>query len=177
MTELWDIYDENAKPTGEVVERTDAILPAGKYHIVVHIWLYNDKGEVLIQQRAPHVYWMPGKWATTGGSVISGEDSKAGAIREVQEELGITLQPSDLKFISRVKRKSALTDIYVAKTDATLSNMKLEDAVDAVKYVNVMDLHEMIDYGTFVDYMETECYTAQVMQRIFDKVESRKTSL
>ncbi|MBS1683312.1 MAG: NUDIX domain-containing protein [Bacteroidetes bacterium] len=173
MTELWDIYDAAGKPTGEVLERTDDILPAGKYHVVVHIWLYNDKGEVLIQKRAPHVFWMPGKWATTGGSVISGEDSKTGALREVQEELGITLQPSDLKFISRVTRKSAFTDIYVAKTNATLATMKLEDAVDAVKYVNVMDLHEMIDYGHFVDYMETESYTANVMQRIFDKVEKR----
>jgi 8-oxo-dGTP diphosphatase len=173
MQELWDIYDVNGVLTGEVLERTNEILPAGKYHVVVHIWLYNDRGQILIQQRAAHVYWAPGKWATTGGSVISGEKSLAGAIREVEEELGLRVQQSDMHFVARVIRKSAFTDIWMAKTDADINSCKLEDAVAAVRYVTPVELQTMIADGSFVDYTGGEAYTEEIMDEIFAKADMK----
>lgn len=37
-----------------------------------------------------------GKWELTGGGVHKGEDILAGAVREVREETGITLEPTQL---------------------------------------------------------------------------------
>jgi 8-oxo-dGTP pyrophosphatase MutT (NUDIX family) len=43
-----------------------------------------------------------GKLVGAGGKVESGEDARAAAVREVAEELGVTIDPSDLEPISRI---------------------------------------------------------------------------
>ena len=50
--ELWDLYDRDRHPTGEVLERGKPV-PPGRYHLVVHVVIFNSKGEMLIQQRQP----------------------------------------------------------------------------------------------------------------------------
>jgi isopentenyldiphosphate isomerase len=79
-------------------------MPEGCYHLVSIVWIYNSKGELLISQRHPSKPFGL-KWECTGGSVISGEDSLAGAVREVSEELGLTLNPKDGVLIRSVIRE------------------------------------------------------------------------
>ena len=50
--ELWDVYDENRKPLGYTVKREKFDSLNNEYHIVVHIWIKNSKGEYLIQKRS-----------------------------------------------------------------------------------------------------------------------------
>lgn len=50
--ELWDIYDELRCKTGRTHERGN-LLPSGDYHLVIHVWIVNDKGEFLIQKDNP----------------------------------------------------------------------------------------------------------------------------
>ena len=79
--ELWDAYDENRKPLGYTVKREKFDSLNNEYHIVVHIWIKNSKGEYLIQKRSSNK--KEGlKWAWTGGSVLMGENSIDGAIRQ-----------------------------------------------------------------------------------------------
>ena len=49
--ELWDLYTENRTPTGKTLVRGEKV-PAGYYHLVVHVWIQNVKGEYLISQRS-----------------------------------------------------------------------------------------------------------------------------
>ena len=49
--ELWDILDEKGNKTGRTMVRGNRIK-RGDYHLVVHIWAKNEKGEYLIQKRA-----------------------------------------------------------------------------------------------------------------------------
>jgi isopentenyldiphosphate isomerase len=171
MTEIWDIYDASGEKTGTTAERDNGLLPDRQYHIVVHIWLYNTDGELLIQKRADHVYWMPGKWAATGGSVISGEDSLTGAIRETQEELGLALSKDKFQLITRVLRRDSLLDIWVAETSMGIDGYTLEDAVSDIGYVTPSELKEMIADGSFIDYTDGEGYTDHIMQQIFSFAE------
>lgn len=94
MAELWDIVDEHGNRTGRVHERGKPMQP-GDYHLSVSVWIMNGRGEFLISQRAPgpgrHA---AGMWETTGGAAVSGEDAVTAAVREVREELGITLDPA-----------------------------------------------------------------------------------
>ena len=85
--EIWDLYDAQGEKTGKTMIRGEAI-PSGFYHIGVHIWPMNDKGELLIQRRSMGVQWKPGIWAVTGGSAVSGEEPLTAARRELREELG-----------------------------------------------------------------------------------------
>lgn len=93
MKEYWDIRDENGNKTGRVHERGTPMQP-GEYHLSVMVWLVNQKGEFLISRRAAAKN-NAGQWEPTGGSAVAGEESLTAALREVKEELGITLDPEN----------------------------------------------------------------------------------
>ena len=78
--EIWDLYDGCGEKTGRTMVRGEAI-PTGFYHIGVHIWPMNGRGELLIQRRSMSVQWKPGIWAATGGSAVSGEEALCRAAR------------------------------------------------------------------------------------------------
>lgn len=96
--ELWDLYNERWELTGRDHIRGEEI-PQGYYHLVVHIWIRNSKGEYLISQRSADRPTFPLIWECVGGSVTKGEDSLTGALRETQEEVGLTLSPEDGKLV------------------------------------------------------------------------------
>ena len=85
--EVWDLYNERRELVGRDHIRGEEI-PQGCYHLVVHAWIRNPKGEYLMAQRSADRRDFPLMWECVGGSVLKGEDSLAGAIREVQEEVG-----------------------------------------------------------------------------------------
>ena len=85
--ERWDLRDGEGNPPGETMERGEHLKP-GQYHLVVHIWIIDGQGRLLIQKRAAHLKLMPDIWAATGDSPVAGENSQAAASREMREELG-----------------------------------------------------------------------------------------
>lgn len=154
--ELWDILDENGQLTGETVIRGQCIkLKEGQYHRVVHIWIMNDKNEFLIQKRAMTVESMPGMWAVTGGSVVSGEDSKTAALREVEEELGIILDEDKIGKLTCAKRKDNFADVWFIKQNINLEDLKLLEAeVSDAMWADRSTIEDMINNGTFHNYGE-----------------------
>ena len=90
--EIWDLYDESGAVTGRTHVRGEAI-PEGYYHLVVHVWIRNSEGKYLISQRSADRPSHPLLWECVGGSVIAGESSLMGALRETKEEVGIDLSP------------------------------------------------------------------------------------
>ena len=89
--EKWDLYTKYREKTGKEHIRGEKI-PEGFYHLVVHVWIRNCKGEYLISQRAADRPTYPLMWECVGGSVIKGETSLEGAVREVKEEVGLDLE-------------------------------------------------------------------------------------
>ncbi len=155
-TEYWDVLNSNGELTGEKVKRGfSGRLKNGQYHLVVHIWVKNSKGQLLIQKRSPHKHPMAGEWAATGGAVISGETSKKAAIRELKEELGIIVHEDEIYYLGRIKRKANIKDIWWAGVDADTDRLDLqeEEVIDA-KWVTKDELHQMINKGQFHNYGE-----------------------
>lgn len=150
--ELWDILDRYGHSTGRVMVRGDEIQP-GDYHLVVHIWIRNERGEYLIQKRADTVEQWPGIWATTGGSVLAGENSLSGAIREVEEEMGLVLSRSALRLLLRHMRSTAIVDVWyaeVASEDGSGSSPGLE--VSDIMWASKHQIRDMIGRGDFFPY-------------------------
>ena len=112
--ELWDLYNEHRELTGRDHIRGEEV-PQGFYHLVVHIWIRNSKGEYLISQRSADRPAYPLMWECVGGSVTKGEDSLTGALRETKEEVGLTLSPEDgnlvYSVVGRVVNGVKFTDI------------------------------------------------------------------
>lgn len=73
--------------------------------MVVHVWIVNEKGAYLIAQRAADRPTYPLMWECVGGSVIAGETSSEGAVREVREEVVIDLLPESGTLLHSTVRK------------------------------------------------------------------------
>jgi 16S rRNA (adenine1518-N6/adenine1519-N6)-dimethyltransferase len=61
-------------------------------HRAVHIWIFNKKGEILLQKRSMEKDRFPGRWTSSvSGHVDSGETYEHAALREIEEEIGIQI--------------------------------------------------------------------------------------
>lgn len=88
--EIFDIVNEHDevidhKPRSEVHAR-------GLLHRAVHVLVFNSGGEVFLQKRSMKKDRQPGVWdSSTSGHVDSGEDYDACAVRELREEIGLSV--------------------------------------------------------------------------------------
>lgn len=99
--ELFDIVDENGKPTGGIVTRSVAHKD-GIRHRTAHVWIarkVENGWQVLLQKRAETKDSFPGRFDTSSaGHIPAGDEPLESAIRELHEELGIDAKPEQLKF-------------------------------------------------------------------------------
>ena len=151
--ELWDLYDRDRIPTGEIHPRGTP-LPRGRYHMVVHVVIFNTKGEMLIQQRQPFKEGWPNLWdITVGGSAIAGDDSRSAAEREVMEELGLPIDLSDEMPKIILPFDQGFDDIYIITMDVDLSALHLQESeVQAVRWAGMEDIFALMKAGQFLPY-------------------------
>jgi hydrolase, NUDIX family len=84
--EYIDIFDENNNPTGQIKEKEKA-HEEGDFHRTAHVWIVNDKNELLLQKRSANKKSHPNCWDISGaGHIKAGESVIDGAIRELKEE-------------------------------------------------------------------------------------------
>lgn len=97
--ELIDVLDDNGQKTGQVLP-IDAVHKQELWHGVAHIWVYNDKGQILLQLRHPNKSWGGGKWDLAGGGHISASEAPdVAALRELKEELGLDAKLEELELV------------------------------------------------------------------------------
>ena len=88
--EIFPIVDEEGRVTGSAT-RGECHNGSKLLHPVVHLHVFNSKGELYLQKRPEWKDIQPGKWDTAvGGHIDYGETPEDALIREVREELGIT---------------------------------------------------------------------------------------
>ncbi|WP_445385265.1 NUDIX hydrolase [Robiginitalea sp. IMCC44478] len=98
MDERIDIWNKNGTPTGKSTLKSEAHLK-GLFHPTVHIWIYNGRGQVLLQKRSETKKTFPGLWdVSVAGHVAAGEAIEEAALREAKEELGLEMHIADLYF-------------------------------------------------------------------------------
>ncbi len=101
--ELLFVVDENNKPL-DPLPRSEVIAKKLWRRTAGGILIHKPSNTVLCQKRSDTKDERPGFWiAEFGGKSAPGEDSKATAIRELQEELGVSVDASDMVFHSLVK--------------------------------------------------------------------------
>ena len=101
-TEWLDIVDSDDRIIGAAPRAT--VHEKAYMHRAVHIMLCNSAGEVFLQLRSHDKDTNPGLWDTScAGHIDSGESLIVGALRELQEELGIRLSSEALVERSRLR--------------------------------------------------------------------------
>lgn len=94
--EIFDVVDEADQIIGRA---TRSEVHARKLrHRAVHVFVFNEGGKLFIQKRSRNKDSFPGRRdSSASGHLSSGEDYDACAVRELSEELGLTIVADDLK--------------------------------------------------------------------------------
>ena len=158
MIERLDIYDNEKKKTGKIIERKEGLrLGEEEYILAVQCWIINKKREILLTQRKFDKGY-GGMWEPTGGLVISGENSIQGVKRELQEEIGLNISKEDLFLVKEKIEKdencNTFRDVYIVKKDIRLNELQFNDGeVINAQYVTVEKLSHMIDQGESFEWL------------------------
>lgn len=159
--EIWDLYNENRELLEKDHVRGEQ-LPIDGYHLVVHVWIRNSKGEYLISQRSANRPTNPLMWECVDGSVVKGEDSLQGVLREVKEEVGIDLLPekgqvvlSNIKKIEFGKVVNKIVDVWLFEYDGEVDlGNATTDEVAQVAWMNREQIKELFEHNMFVETLE-----------------------
>lgn len=114
--ERFPIVDEEGRVVGAAT-RGECHNGSKLLHPVVHLHVFNSRGEVYLQKRPEWKDIQPGKWDTSvGGHIDYGETPEQALVREVAEELGITdFVPERVgKYVFESRREREL--VYVHRT-------------------------------------------------------------
>lgn len=149
--EYIDIFDENNNPTGEIKEKNLA-HEQGDFHRTAHIWIINDKNELLLQKRSASKKSHPNCWDISGaGHIRAGETVIQGAIRELKEELGVSVKENELEYIATIKstknsKNMEFGYVYLVHLNKEIGEYIFEDEeVQEVKYIYYKDLEKMVE--------------------------------
>jgi isopentenyldiphosphate isomerase len=125
-------------------------------HRVVHVLVFNSKGELLLQKRSMLKNVAPGKWDTSvGGHVEPGESIRNAALREMQEELGITYEPDFLYSYTHTNHyETEIVYTFSCIHDGSVSFNKNE--IEEVRPWSIDDIMHSMDDPTLSDNFKHE---------------------
>ncbi len=142
--EFNDIYDKDRRPTGRLHRRGDR-WRKGEYGLVVCVWVYDGKGNLLLTRRAPKKTYA-GTWENSGGSAQAGETSLQAIARELYEETGIRAQEAEFEFLESGRDNISFYDYYCLQREIPLTEIVLQPGeTDAVQWASFQQVHAMIE--------------------------------
>lgn len=98
MVEYFDIVDESDRIVGRAPRAV--VHRERKWHRVVYVFVFNSRGELFIQLRSNKKDMEPGVWTcSVSGHLSSRETYKEAAIKETEEEIGVSVKPRPLFFM------------------------------------------------------------------------------
>ena len=153
--EIFDLFDDERKPLGKTIERGQK--PGnGENRMVVHISIFNSKGEMLIQQRQSTKRNWANLWdISVGGCVVAGETSQMGAHRELLEELGIEYNFEGVRPHLTINFDNGFDDHYLIEKDIDLKDIVMQEAeVQDFKWASKEEIEKLFKENKFVPYVE-----------------------
>ena len=131
--EYLDVLTPAGEKTGRVKLRSD-VHRDGDWHLSVHVWILNSKGELLMQCRSPKKDIGANKWDISYcGHVRTGSISLETALREGGEELGLDLTAEDLEMLFTATQDKTTSqysdrefnDTYLIRRDVDIASLAL----------------------------------------------------
>jgi isopentenyldiphosphate isomerase len=167
--ELLFVVDKDNKPIRPKTRRETHAK--GYWHRTAHIWIVNRRGEVLCQQRSQLKDRNPGLWEPFfGGHLAPGEEYSEGAIKELNEELGIAVNKKELIYFDTSKSEKAkeFQGVFFHVWNSLTKLLRLEkEEVAQVKWFKISLLKNIMNdqklewvipaYGIkFLSYLEQQ---------------------
>ena len=163
--ELFDICDTDGNPTGETTERSVAHT-LGTIHRTAHTWVVrqsaDDGFEVLLQKRSLRKDSFPGCYdISSAGHIPAGDDYIPSAIRELKEELNVTVQESDLIYCGQVHKDvdsefhrqpfhdHQISNVYLLWLDREAEEFELQtEEIESVRWMDYAQVRGMVASDT-----------------------------
>lgn len=154
--EVFPLVDEAGTVIGKAT-RGECHSGSKLLHPVVHLHVFNSKGELYLQKRPEWKDIQPGKWDTAvGGHIDYGETPEEALIREVGEELGITdFVPERIgQYVFESSREREL--VYVNRTiyDGEIKPSKSE--LDGGRFWTIEEIQNSISKDDLTPNFESE---------------------
>lgn len=161
--EYFDIVNEKGQPSGETVAREIAHRD-GILHRTAHVWVireFNGKIQVLLQKRSMDKDSFPGLYDTSSaGHIPAGDEPLPSALRELEEELGISATQDQLtyagsfriqyekEFHGQMFRDNEVSWVYIYREPVDISQLKLQASeVDEVRWFELDEVCEEIKHS------------------------------
>ena len=154
--EIFPIVDENGNILGQVT-RGHAHDGSKILHPVVHLHVFNSRGELYLQHRPAWKDIQPDKWDTAvGGHIDLGESVGDALKREAREELGITeFTPESLgHYVFESNREKELVYVHRCIYDGPISPSKNE--LSGGRFWSPEEIRSNIGKGIFTPNFENE---------------------
>lgn len=145
--ELLQVFDQNKNMLNESIERSlKKTLSDGKHFMIILIFIEND-GKFLIQKVSNE---KGSEYATTGGHVTFMDDGFTTCKKEVNEELGITLNDEDIEYVDAIDYKNCFCEIYYSSKYIDINDLTLqEEEVESVSWMSEEEIRLLIKNEQF----------------------------
>lgn len=158
-TELVELYDENKVKIEGEYNRYD--LPNNNtYYFAINIWIIIDNKNILIQKRSKHKKIYPNKWECVAGGVLSKETLLDACVREVKEEINLSIDKNNIKEINVLLQKEYryFMHTYMINIDSKM--------LDQIK-INKEEINEykIVDYQTLIKMLENNEFSPSIQKR------------
>ena len=147
MEEYVILVDEDDHPIGQMEKQAAHVTP--HLHRAFSIFIFNSKGELLMQQRALSKYHSPGLWTNTCCSHPRACETLAEATsRRLMEEMGMACEMHEVyTFLYKAPVGEGLTEhefdhVWIGQSD-DMPQINREE-VESWKYMSLKELSEDI---------------------------------
>lgn len=154
--EVFPLVDEEGNVIGSAM-RGECHGGSLLLHPVVHLHVFNGRGEIFLQKRPEWKDIQPGKWDTAvGGHIDYGETPEQALLREAREELGISAFTARRigKYVFASKRERELVYVHETVYDAPLRPSA--DELDGGRFWTMQELCEAIGKDVLTPNFESE---------------------
>ena len=158
LDELLPLVDADGNRIGQARRRE---VHGNPYllHPVVHCLVCDARGGLLLQLRSASKDVQPGRWDTSvGGHVGVDEAVESAVVREIEEEIGVRVEFSDLRFLHRYVMKSAVESELVHTFATTHPGpFRAEPGdIDALRFWKIDEIQTALGSGQFTPNFEEE---------------------
>ena len=115
---------------------------------ITAIWITDENGHILLQQRKLTKKYNPGKWGpAVSGTVEEEETYDSNAVKEMEEEIGLTNIPLEKsqKFYGLSNTGKRFCQLYTAKIPRETKLIPEEDEVENLKWFTKEELKKYLD--------------------------------